>query len=299
MENFTCYKMIFLVFLAFSVILAVNATSSEGTEVDYVGAKLDMLIANIMELQARVAAVEEKNHHLEMKNTELEKKVSESDFTTEIFDCYRTEDWSTEGVITFNGCSVDTTTGDPWTGSFTIVEPGLYRFTFTGRGVHPFSTDLLATYGYVYIKVDGEVVATATAENYYSWPLPDRFNSVFTLSLNTIQELGVGQLLTVEWEGANGAYLSEGSKLYSTNRAKKYTHFTGQLLGSAALSPPQCEFTGQTFEYPGSCRKYYICLADGTVELADCCPDVYNPIEKSCVSEADGSWYLCNDEDNC
>ena len=93
MENFTCYKMIFLVFFAFSVILAVNATSSEGTEVDYVGAKLDMLIANIMELQARVAAVEEKNHHLEMKNTELEKKVSESDFTTEIFDCYRTEDW--------------------------------------------------------------------------------------------------------------------------------------------------------------------------------------------------------------
>ena len=287
--------MSFRVFLVYSVILAVNANAKiDDMKVDYMGAKLEMLTANILEMQARVAGIEkknvqleEKNYQLELKNTELEKKVmSKSDLTDEIFDCYRTDDWSTEGVITFNGCSVDTTTGAPWNGTFVVREPGIYRLTFMGQIGH--SNGAFTTSGDVYLRVDGVIVASARQSQYNDYTY-----SATMLSINTLQTLDVGQVVTIEFEAPVGrGYVSLESD------GGKYVHFTGQLLGSAAIYPPQCEFTGQSFEYPGSCRKYYICLADGTVDIFDCCPDVYSPVNKACVSEADGN-YLCHDEDNC
>ena len=260
--------------LACLVILALNVKSNDTRGVD-----LDILNENVLKLQAKVVEQDSKIHQLQVKNTQLEEKLSEQvDLAKETFDCYRTSDWATEGVISFNGCSVDTTTGDPWTGAFTIREPGIYRFTFTGQLYYYAATGG----GYVFIKVDGVSVAAGKIYGHTS--------DVFMLSLNTVQQLDVGQIVTVEWSGENGVDLDSD--------VNKYTHFTGQFLGSGNLTPPECEFTGQSFEYPGSCRKYYICLADGTIELNDCCPDVYDPTVEACVTEADGV-YLCNDEDNC
>merc|ERR1719510_624524 len=48
------------------------------------------------------------------------------------FDCFRQSDLSTNGIIPFDGCDVDLTTLDPWKGSFTATQPGLWRFTFQG-----------------------------------------------------------------------------------------------------------------------------------------------------------------------
>ena len=141
----------FWVFLILPIILPSNAKSDDSA----LEMKLEALSTNIF---ARMA-------ELETKNKQLEKRLAEVDPTREIFDCYRTENLDTDGIITFNGCSVDTTTGDPWTGSFTISEPGIYRLTFTGRGIHPTTTGDDVPYGYVFMKVDGEVVADA--QNYY------------------------------------------------------------------------------------------------------------------------------------
>merc|ERR1712038_1544054 len=33
--------------------------------------------------------------------------------------------------------------------------------------------------------------------------------------------------------------------------------------------PPECEYVGQTFEYPGSCRKYFFCKPDLTSVIFD------------------------------
>ena len=55
---------------------------------------------------------------------------------------------------------------------------------------------------------------------------------------------------------------------------------------------------GQTFEYPGSCRKYFYCLEDGTSLVFDCCPGVYNPVQDACVPEEVGG-ELCSEDDVC
>ena len=111
----------------------------------------------------------------------------------------------------------------------------------------------------------------------------------FTVSLNTIQRLNAGQNVTMEWDGSGYIYDSS-----------RRTHWTGEFLGSGVPLPPACEFTGQTFEYPGSCRKYWLCLADGTVDVFDCCPDVYVPDAQTCLSEdlviVDA---VCHSEDVC
>ena len=63
---------------------------------------------------------------------DLQQKINKNENIQNIFDCYRTRDWKTIGTITFNGCSVDTTTIKPWRGNFSIQDFGVYRFTFEG-----------------------------------------------------------------------------------------------------------------------------------------------------------------------
>ena len=139
----------FWIILIVSIILPAKARSDDSA----LEMKLEALSTNIF---ARMA-------ELEAKNNDLEERLAEVDPT--IFDCSLIQDWSTNGIITFEGCSVDTTTGDPLTGSFTVGKPGFYRLTFTGQMRHPAfpNGDVDAT-GYVFIKVDGDTVATA--ENY-------------------------------------------------------------------------------------------------------------------------------------
>ena len=180
--------------------------------------------------------------------------------------------------------AVDMTTQDPWTGNFMVPTAGLWRFTAIATA---YVTDP-AGYGFIKLKVDGisAAISYANPDNSVGW------TGLVPLSINTIQQLEVGQNVSVDWEG-NGAYLF-------TSSGNKYTHWTGAYMGSGIAVPPKCDYTGQTFEYPGSCRKYWLCLADGTVDVFDCCPDVYVPDAEACLSEdvviVDA---ICHSEDVC
>ena len=67
-------------------------------------------------LNKRIDQLEEKNTDLELRNSRLEMKLSQmevlntkanasSPTSYNIFDCHLTENWSTDGIIRFNGCS--------------------------------------------------------------------------------------------------------------------------------------------------------------------------------------------------
>ena len=112
------------------------------------------------------------------------------------------------------------------------------------------------------------------------------------VSLNTIQALEVGQNVMIFW--------SKKDNVFITSNSNTFVHFTGHNIGSSTLIPPHCEYPGQTFEYPGSCRKYYLCLTDGTIELNDCCPNgVFDPVEETCIPELSDGSDLCNNDDTC
>ena len=64
----------------------------------------------IAELKKRVTELEDENTSLKLKNSGLELKLNNNDNkqdagTSNVFDCYLTENWDTDGIITFNGCS--------------------------------------------------------------------------------------------------------------------------------------------------------------------------------------------------
>merc|ERR1712117_129000 len=148
----------------------------------------------------------------------LERKLAkiESERTYEAFDCYRTESWDVSGAITFTGCPVDLTTKDPWTGTFIVPTAGSWRFTFTGLG-KPNGGN---SYGYVNLLVDGTNVATTHFND-------DRLD---TLSINTLQQLQLGQNVTIEFVQSGGAYLESSAGAI-------YTHWTGTYMQSGAAAP--------------------------------------------------------------
>jgi len=218
----------FLVILTVScMIVAATAKSHDSAlemKVEALNARLANLETRNNQLEERLAETDStraRMSELEEKNNELEKRMAEVDPTREIFDCYLTDIWKTNGIITFDGCSVDMTNGDPRGGLFVVVEPGVYRLTFTGHTYYPSSR-----WASVYMKVDGEVVAAAEHD------VGDglAFHVTSTLVINTLQQLEVGQTVTVEWDGVDGAFLDDASN-------RKFTHFTGQLLGSVAPLP--------------------------------------------------------------
>ena len=159
---------------------------------------------------------------------------------------------------------------------------GLWMLTFTAGQVYlP-----LGSSGHVDLKVDGQIVAKSRVDRN-----GQANEGVSALSLNTIQPL-YGQTVTIEWSGYNGAYiLGDGSK---------GTHWTGVYLGSGTRPLPDCEFPGQTLEYPGSCRFYYICMSDGLVGVRSCCPALYSPTDNVCISEDEVDVEnICPSEDVC
>ena len=67
------------------------------------------LEAKVDLLSSKIAKLEEDNLQLRKRDSELEMKVSEMqaghDSSNNLaFDCFLTENWSTDGIITFNGC---------------------------------------------------------------------------------------------------------------------------------------------------------------------------------------------------
>ena len=267
----------------FTFLLSVTLViAAEGHGMSPIEAEVAQLKAMMQEQQHMIQEQHTLIQRLQQWITDID---NERNSNGQIFDCFRTEDWTTDGIITFNGCTVDTTTSHPWKGTFTVQDSGIYRFTFEGLVFIPIGS--FRSFGSVNLLVDGNPVAAGYVEENMDGIDNERY---FMVSVNTLQALEVGQNVSITWTGVDGEYL------YSD--IQTYVHFTGHNLASSTLVPPQCEYTGQTFEYPGSCRKYYLCLADGTIELDDCCPDVFDPIGEICIPEEDGG-NLCNDVDTC
>ena len=88
-----------------STIIAVLA-AEDGLE-----EKFELMISEISQLKTGMTGMEEKFKLMSSKISQLE--TDNSRLTTELeslstltaFDCYLTEDWSTSGIIQFNGCS--------------------------------------------------------------------------------------------------------------------------------------------------------------------------------------------------
>ena len=167
-----------------------------------------------------------------------------------------------------------------------MTEPGLWRFTFVGVAVLPSSSS--ESQGDVYLVVDG-----ATKVRSFVDPRGDApATGYFPLSMNILQQLEAGDIVTVEWYGNSDEYL------YTTGQ--HITHWTGTYVGSGTPALPECQFVGQTFEYPGSCRLYYLCQSDGTIEVMSCCPDIFSPSAEACITEAEADVdFLCHSEDVC
>ena len=167
--------------------------------------------------------------------------------------------------------------GDPWSGTFVVPESGWWRFTFNPHvNIQPGEN------AYYDLKIEGVIVARSS--------LKTDNGGYYMMAMNTIQEAITGQSVTIEW----------GDEGYIYGASPKYAHFTGEYLGNTGPALPECEYPGQTFQYPGSCRKYWLCQSDGTVDIMDCCPDVYLPDADTCVSEdvvvVDS---VCHSEDIC
>ena len=71
--------------------------------------KLDLLTKRIDQLEEKNTDLELRNSRLEMKLSQMEifkvKANASSPTSYNIFDCHLTENWSTDGIIRFNGCS--------------------------------------------------------------------------------------------------------------------------------------------------------------------------------------------------
>ena len=91
-------------------------------------------------------------------------------------------------------------------------------------------------------------------------------------------------------------------KTTTTTEEQTPTQITTEDNSTDDVTAPgegDCEYTGQTFPYPGDCHMYYICLPDGSggydVEIFDCGTLVYDPNTGACVFP-DPDDDLCQDE---
>ena len=103
-----------------------------------------------------------------------------------------------------------------------VPDAGLWRFTFTAGCVY-FPSNPKNDSGRVYLKVDG-----LSAASNYVYPKSDRLES-FVMTMNTVQNLEVGQSVSIEWENA-------GSDAHINDDSLKHTHWTGTYLGSGSDS---------------------------------------------------------------
>ena len=92
---------------------------------------------NLQWLKAKIQQLEQKEHELERMSMELKeenRRLADQLGRMESmrdsfvgFDCFRSEDWLEAATITYDGCSVDTTGGNPASGNFVVGEQGPYR----------------------------------------------------------------------------------------------------------------------------------------------------------------------------
>merc|ERR1712038_398403 len=181
------------------------------------------------------------------------------------FDCFRTSDLSTFGVIPFDDCEVDLTTLDPWKGEI-ATGPGIWRFTF--EGVVRFTS---LSWGAIKLQINDTVKVRSIVT-----PGEGTIDGFFPISINALVQVEPYDTIRIIWEGEGDAVL------FATDRE---THWSGTYLGPGVPTAPMCQFDGQTYEFPGSCRLYWKCPNDGPIEIASCCPGAYAPSAQACIDE--------------
>ena len=170
--------------------------------------------------------------NLEKENSELKNELKaikssgqrEQAYGTKYsFDCHLNDGIhypTKDGVIIFDGCSVDLTTQDPRTGRFVVPEPGIWRFTFSsvisGRN----------HYALVFLKVDGQHVASSQIDPIVD--KPGEYISRFPIHINSLLNLDINQVVKIQFYAPYGAYIKE-------DNGRSYTHFTGTLVESGII----------------------------------------------------------------
>ena len=101
-------KAILLTSTIIAVLAAEDATSGLEEKFELMEEKFELMISEISQLKTgmeeKFQLMSSKISQLEMDNSRLTTEL-ESLSTLTAFDCYLTEDWSTSGIIQFNGCS--------------------------------------------------------------------------------------------------------------------------------------------------------------------------------------------------
>ena len=106
----------------------------------------------------------------------------------------------------------------PESGIFVALKEGLWRFTFVAGDVIVSNS---GDFGNAVLQVDGIEVARSQTQNRWNVET-ELYPTRFTMTMNSIQSLTVGQTVTVYWEG--DAYPNEFPDT-------RFTHFTGLFLG--------------------------------------------------------------------
>ena len=109
MESFK--KAIFLASTIIAVLAAEDGTLGLEEKFELMEEKFELMISENSQLKTEMAEMEEKFRLMSSNMSQL--KTDNSRLTTELeslstltaFDCYLTEEWSTSGIIQFNGCS--------------------------------------------------------------------------------------------------------------------------------------------------------------------------------------------------
>lgn len=157
-----------------------------------------------------------------------------------------------------------------------MTEPGIWRFTFdgvvhlTGTGQATIAIEVVAGPGPAPQPIVKARSIMSSGEYMY--------DSLYPISINTLVQVEVNDTVRIRWVGTG----STPGELFAENRDMRWT---GMYLGSGVLTPPPCQFDGQTYEFPGSCRLYYQCPNDGPIEITSCCPGLYSPSAGACISE--------------
>ena len=171
----------FKLFLSFFCSFFILVASAENVNTDFES----MITARIMNLEKENSEL--KNELKAMKSSGQSKQGYGTKYS---FDCYLNDGYhypTEDGVINFDGCSVDLSTQDPMSGRFVVPEPGIWRFTFSS--VISGTND----YALVYLKVDGQYAASSQidpdsqGEDISRFPI--HINSLLNLTLTKLSQL--------------------------------------------------------------------------------------------------------------
>ena len=210
-------------------------TINAETDTPSLAEDMELLKAELRELRRDMDShkIQLELEELREENKKLKKMVSRQDVAvaTEVFDCSKTESYTEEGVLSYDVCSVDTTLDSPMLrdGYFQVSQEGIYRLSFMGCYFIPPVQDTAGTQPYgmalLLLDIDGDFIGDNLLARSFLNPIISDTAGYFTISLETIQQLSPGQSVMIQFDWAEGAYL--------TGSDSSWNHFTGQFLGTA------------------------------------------------------------------